>query len=297
MKSKKILSEIARMKSLFGYERGVVISEQTMMGTVPSVYPQTPPPPQSEEQKIAQEIVDATQGAGTNPKNVMLALNKIKNADQFWNVNSGLKMVGNKMDFQTIINDEYGVLNGPDATNIINKLKEWGIDATAQIDGRKMVSNTFKITSLGNITKKPDDNKKKPQQTTFTANENFPLKFQQSGEKIKQLQTALDVRNKSGQPNITGKFWTATEAAVKAKAGELGMPYSRATGVDEALFNAIIDSSNKGVATTKPKEDLGTIERTKLGDVTATAPSSPTIAARPTSLPTSQANVGPNPNP
>ena len=65
--------------------------------------------------------------------------------------------------------------------------------------------------------------------TVFVANEKFPLKFQQKGEAIKKIQTALGVKP-------TGQFWTVTEKAVLAKAPE----YKRATGVTEDIYNKIV---------------------------------------------------------
>ena len=74
----------------------------------------------------------------------------------------------------------------------------------------------------------------------FVANDTFPLKFGNMGEKVGQLQTALDIRNRAGQPNITKKFYTATEAAVKAKFPD----YNRETGVTEDMFNQLVNTGS-----------------------------------------------------
>lgn len=92
--------------------------------------------------------------------------------------------------------------------------------------------------------------------TQFRANEEFPLMFMDSGEKVKQLQTSLGVKNRAGQPNITGKFYTATEALVKPKAQELGVTYTRETGVSEDLFNKIVGSSSTEEIVDRPNREL-----------------------------------------
>ena len=79
-----------------------------------------------------------------------------------------------------------------------------------------------------NMTPKPAAQQQQTK-TVFVANEKFPLKFQQKGEAIKKIQTALGVKP-------TGQFWTVTEKAVLAKAPE----YKRATGVTQDIYNKIV---------------------------------------------------------
>jgi hypothetical protein len=79
-----------------------------------------------------------------------------------------------------------------------------------------------------NMTPKPVAQQQQTK-TVFAANEKFPLKFQQKGEAIKKIQTALGVKP-------TGQFWTVTEKAVLAKAPE----YKRATGVTQDIYNKIV---------------------------------------------------------
>lgn len=110
----------------------------------------------SEEQKIADGILAATQGAGTNEKNFLASTNKLKDSAQFWNVNSYLKTVGSKLDFAGIVNDEMGNDDGPDVQTIIDKLKTIGITATADINEyNNFKPGTFKITSTGKETATP----------------------------------------------------------------------------------------------------------------------------------------------
>jgi hypothetical protein len=82
--------------------------------------------------------------------------------------------------------------------------------------------------------------------TVFVANEKFPLKFQQKGEAIKKIQTALGVKP-------TGQFWTVTEKAVLAKAPE----YKRATGVTEDIYNNIVG----GQTTVNPNVNQQLLQR------------------------------------
>jgi hypothetical protein len=102
--------------------------------------------PKSEEQKIADGILRATQGAGTNEKNLLFSINKFKDQAQFWNVNSFLKGKTGE-DFAGIINGELGRDDGSDVQTIIDKLKTIGLTAIATIDEyNQFVENTFKIT-------------------------------------------------------------------------------------------------------------------------------------------------------
>ena len=265
------------MKSLLGYQRGVVISEQSVatppaattsvssatadMGKAVSNTINIP------EQAIVSKLIKATLGPGTKEKDFVAAVNEIKTAEQFSIINELLKTQGLKLDFVGLVNDEFGVGDWGFVSQIIEKLKTLKITATANKYGTNtMTKNSFKITSqlpvvdlkkyVANVTSKSDASgggATNPQKATvFTPNEKFPLKLQQQGEKIKQLQTALGVKNKAGQPNITGKFWTATELAIKNKAKELGLVYDRVKGVDENMFNKIVSSPQTSTST-EPK--------------------------------------------
>jgi hypothetical protein len=74
------------------------------------------------------------------------------------------------------------------------------------------------------------------------------------GEKVKQLQTALGVVNKAGQPNISGKFYTSTEQKLVNKMKELGLTYDRNKGVDEETFNLILSGPKPSRQMEKPIE-------------------------------------------
>lgn len=297
--SKKTLSE--NLESVDS-----VVSEQSVVGA-PNMGMGTTKPEAATQQNqtlkdLANEIILATQGAGTNTSKVFDAVSKFKTAKDFWNVNAYLKTIGNNQDFTTIINDEFGIKDGNDLRRIQDHLKKLGIESTAEITSNDRVKS-FTITSMGptgttttntttNTTKTPP---KAVAQTkvVFTSNNNFPLKFQQKGEKIKQLQTALDIRNRAGQPNITGKFWTATEAALKAKAAELGLKYNKVTGVTEELFNAIVNSTRtqEPIPGITPREPITQPEKT-LQDINA-APAATTPA---TTTPAAAPNIPSQPN-
>jgi hypothetical protein len=90
-----------------------------------------------------------------------------------------------------------------------------------------MYDSDPKAVKYFNMSPKPAA--KQQTKTVFVANEKFPLKFQQKGEAIKKIQTALGVKP-------TGQFWTVTEKAVLAKAPE----YKRETGVTEDIYNKIV---------------------------------------------------------
>jgi hypothetical protein len=87
--------------------------------------------------------------------------------------------------------------------------------------------------------------------------EKFPLKYKMQGENVKKLQQVLDVRNKAGQPNITGKFYTATQLALNKKISELGLNYNEKEGLDQATFNDIVKPRNASQLVTGAPESNG----------------------------------------
>ena len=109
-----------------------------------------------------------------------------------------------------------------------------------------MYDSDPKAVKYFNMTPKPAAQQQT--KTVFVANEKFPLKFQQKGEAIKKIQTALGVKP-------TGQFWTVTEKAVLAKAPE----YKRATGVTEDIYNKIVG----GQTTVNPNINQQLLQRGK----------------------------------
>ena len=152
---KQISEEINSMKFLLKYKRGIVISEQSVMGTIPDTLsdkPNTPITPVSPEMEIANKFYKSAEGFGTNPEEMIGAINLISSVNQFSRVNDLVKNKPKKLDIVQTINDEFGNSNGFDATKIINKLKSLGIVATADIQGDYMRPGTFQIVSMGGNT-------------------------------------------------------------------------------------------------------------------------------------------------
>ena len=75
---------------------------------------------------IMYELINATDGAGTDEEKFVSAVKKIKNSTQFWNISSGLKKEKNK-NFIELVNSEFGVFDQEDIKKISNHLKSIGI--------------------------------------------------------------------------------------------------------------------------------------------------------------------------
>ena len=152
---KQISEEIDSMKFLLNYKRGIVISEQSVIGTVPDTIsnkPSTTTTQTSPEMRIADKFYKSAEGFGTNPEEMIGAINLISSVNQFSRVNDLVKNKPKKLDIVQTINDEFGNSNGFDATKIITKLKSLGIVATADIQGDYMRPGTFQIVSMGGNT-------------------------------------------------------------------------------------------------------------------------------------------------
>ena len=149
---KQISEEINSMKFLLNYKRGIVISEQSVMGTIPDTLsdkPNTPITPVSPEMAIADKFYKSAEGFGTNTEEMIDAINLISSVNQFLRVNDLVKNKPKKLDIVQTINDELETANGFDAAKIIAKLKSLGIVATADIDANYMRLGTFQIVSMG----------------------------------------------------------------------------------------------------------------------------------------------------
>jgi hypothetical protein len=202
------------------------------------------------EQAIAREFAGGAGGPGSNLPVMANALKKIKNLTQYEEVNKILKGI-NGMDIAGYINDECGYDNAQSVKAFITILGRIGVNASAnyykdpQKGGEYFRENSFKIIGTNapgkvvdpkadpKAVKSPDKTPapkvQQQNKTVFVANEKFPLMFQQKGEAIKKIQTALGIKP-------TGNFWTLTEKAVLAKAPE----YKRATGITEDIYNKIV---------------------------------------------------------
>lgn len=142
---------------------GKTISEQS--SSTSSITRPTTQPTQkkSEEEIIAREINNAAAGAGTDASGFVNSTLKIKNPQQFWNINSFLKKISNGgLDFAGLVNDEMEDNNAKEVSSIVNHLKKIGLDATATIKNNSYGINSFKILSTGAVQTPKKDNVKKP---------------------------------------------------------------------------------------------------------------------------------------
>jgi hypothetical protein len=289
----KLFSKYSPKKTLT--ENEIVLSEQTK--TTP--------------QKSYELMISGAKGPGTNPKKIIDGINQLKNASEFYELNSMFKDKKTGYNsFQDMIRGEFEFIgnerinNGYDLDIIAKKLKELSVPFTY---GKKnlykdftvapqpvFTSQTEKKTSperqqhinsmycsvKNGVIKNPasnwdgdkwehyvldqkvtteeievakktcpnrdnpseDPNKveTKTQKKLNWNPEEFPLQYMDQGPNVKKLQQALDVRNKVGKPNITGKFYNATQAALDKKAKELGLSYDRNQGLTKDDFNKII---------------------------------------------------------
>jgi hypothetical protein len=241
MNKKEIISEISRMKSLFGYKKGVVLSEQT-----------------TENQKKALQL-------GFGPVSVQKA-DELASQGKLASATNTYQLPG------TMLNNAMGQSQANAVANqqAAQKTQEERINNIANIYSRADAQGVIKFpgnqhdgmtwskyVSTYQITQDEINSakqkaaamqKEQPAAPQFVA-EKFPLKYMMQGENVKKLQQALGVKTKSGQPNISGKFYNATQTALDLKAKELGIAYDRNKGLDETSFNEIIQAA-------QPKREL-----------------------------------------
>ena len=242
MKKNILNEELSRIKKMMGiHEQGLAGNPMTGQASGGQTYQTAPAKPQnlSPEQQIANKIVIATQGAGTNENGLIAAVKEIKSSGQFFNINAYLKTIGNKLDFAGIMNDEMDAQDEKYVNSVISLLKSIGVNASANTQGNFFHKNSFQIQ--GGASTQTTQQKTR---TVFTPNEKIPLMFQQKGETIKQLQTKL------GVTPVTGQFWTKTEAAVKKAAPE----YNRQTGVTQDIWNKIMGTATAATQTLAPNQ-------------------------------------------
>ena len=226
MNKKLLISEISRMKSLFNYQKGVVISEQltanqqkaSAMGFGP-VSAQYAEQLASQGKLSGEQPQQSTQQPQQDANTAEQRLNNIANIYSRADSQGKIKFPGNYHD-------------GWDWSKYVSTYQITQDEITAA----KQKAATFPKTPAA------------PPAPKFVA-EKFPLKYMMQGENVKKLQQALGVVNSKGQANITGKFYNATQKALDAKAKELGLSYDRNVGLDETSFNEIIQAA-------KPKREL-----------------------------------------
>lgn len=241
MKGKNIISEVARMQSLFGYKRGVVISEQLAL--------QIPGGISQEAYNQIMAMSNLNKGSFRGSYLAPLQQSQID------------KVYGQGTYDKFFKNGGQAVLDGK------------ATPQPAQNMGQAIASG---VKQFAKTLQQAADKTTKPK-VQFVA-EKFPLKYMMQGENVKKLQQALGVVNSQGQPNITGKFYTATQKALDAKAQELGLDYDRNVGLTEEDFNQIVNP--KQPRQIEKVEPVSTVK-----DITAVPPAAPTnLTAKPTQI-------------
>ncbi len=146
-----INEELGRMKNLFGYKRGMVISEQAATLPAAPVQPATQAPNSFEIAKtIANKLNNAVKYPGdTEEKDFVDAIMMIKTPQELRVVNNILKGIGKKMDIATVINDEFGINDVQYVKSIGDHLKSIGVSVDSNLgpgkDNRDYFGG-FKIT-------------------------------------------------------------------------------------------------------------------------------------------------------
>jgi hypothetical protein len=231
---KKILEEVKRFNLMSGYSPKRTLTENLNEQ-------------ENNVQKIANELGMGARGplgvgAGTVLSRIINAIDKIKDGAEFNKISS--EMAKNpRGGYTSIIKLLQGEIDGADVMSIQkikNSLNKKGINLIYKSkEGSGLVDpNSIQIQVTG-------QQKIADQSKVNFIPEKFPLKYMMQGENVKKLQQALDVRNKAGQPNITGKFYNATQLALDKKASELKLNYNRKVGLDQESFNKIVNPANQ----------------------------------------------------
>ena len=219
---KNLLEELYRMKSLVSYKKGEVISEQPLplpanggqLGQFPSF-------PEPSSQRTNQQVKKQTDQLPIFDPLNPFGSNLVKCPENYTNV-MDVPQPAQQQKFM----EESG-LNPKDSKNIPFYCSMKNMEQKLQEMGKKLNIQTPK------------------QNVVKFVPEKFPLKYMMQGENVKKLQKALDVRDKKGQPNISGKFYNATQLALDKKAQELGLNYDRKIGLDQTTFNDIVSPRQK----------------------------------------------------
>ena len=207
---------MSRMKSLFGYKRGVVISEQKILLTEDNL-----------------DCIKKTIG------NVSL--------DSGFTVPTISTIIGG---FSTII------LNDGSFTVQYNSESDsgtWKCKGTKGfvLTGSKIVFDSDQNQWVTKSSYKPTNSSQVKQTINWIKepatldDDKNTLKKQMTGEKVKQLQTALELTGKTGQSLVTGKFWNLTDARLKQLYPQM---YTTEKGVTKTLFDKIITPLKRSTA-------------------------------------------------
>jgi len=237
--SKEIISEVSRMKNLFGYKRGVVISEQA-----------------NNSDALAKQIYDELSKAskfsvthgGTNEKDFENAIKKINSKEVLDKLNNLLTKTGGVGGLiQSQFSDDEKYI--PFLRRMGNHFYTLGIWVKnwykpngfklPQLSPNSATSTTAPATTTPDTapatTNKSNTPKFTPEPKTLD-DQNNVLKKGMTGSKIKQLQQFIGLTGKSGQPLITGNFGGLTDTKLKELYPN---EYSTDKGVNLTLFNKI----------------------------------------------------------
>ena len=293
MENKNIILEVSRMKSLFNYQRGVVISEQY----------------KSQEEAIYFTVARAVVDPGTNEELLKKAFQMVQNSKQFVDVEKMMRQrpIAGYKTWAAVLKGEFSAGDGYWMKQYADILKPKGVNLSHKLGGmnkNQLETNTIAFTTapvntqqLANqpVTAKGDDYFKNPDgsiqvkelpgvtvvgkkkgtqpannQLTFVA-EKFPLKYMMQGENVKTLQQTL------GLKNPTGKFYNQTNAELEKRAKELGISYDKNVGLDEDSFNLIVSGSKPQTQMAQPVTTTTPINTKGIQAPTNLTPKAPQI--------------------
>ena len=282
--SKQFINEVSRMKDLFDYKRGVVISEQFSMGTssLEAIPLASGAAPVSDAKNYPNSVFNPAAQYGIKgtkieeyPECVRAFGNPTPNKDK---TQYSINGTGEYKGFQFYANPEDAVAEKgrvlkPDGTMgdytcFSGKITIYGNNSTAPAAA---ATTTKQATQWIAEPATLDDDKN-------------TLKKQMTGDKVKQLQTGLDIKGRGGKSLATGKFWTLTDAKLK----ELyPTEYTTQKGVTKTLFDKIVNPTLK--ASTAPAPTTIPLAGTSAAPATGATPAAgaaPAPALKPIVAPT-----------
>jgi len=333
--SKQFINEVSRMKNLFDYKRGVVISEQKFLNEAEIPFPAG----------VSKEAYDEIMGISAENKKTgrgsylfptqAAEIDKKYGAGIFKKFTDagGYDVLAGKSTFTTTepgakTNSTYSTTWNPAAQYGIKgtKVEEYpecvrafgnpisntaktvyGIAGTGEYKGYFFYSNigdnvapkgrvlksdgtmgdytcfNGKIVIDGNYGAAPAGAAAAKQPTQWTKepatldDDKNTLKKQMTGEKVKQLQTGLDIKNKGGKSLATGKFWTLTDTKLKQL---YPTEYTTQKGVTKTLFDKIVNPTLKASTAAAPTT-IPVTGTTPAAGVTPATEITPTIISAP----------------
>ena len=237
----------------------------------------------SPEEEIFYTLARAVGGPGTNIPLLKQAFGLFKSGQQLKDVEDMMrkKPIYGYSTIPQLLKGELESDNVKDFEELKNMVNSKGIILNAPLrylNGRQIpdmskitVNYTSSDEPTGDLAKTKElpavvvkgKAKPKPQTNLNFVPEKFPLRYMMQGENVKKLQQALDVRNKAGQPNVTGKFYNATQFALDKRAKELGLKYDRNVGLNQEDFNKIMTSQK--ITISNPTKQEFALADTEIG--------------------------------